>query len=143
MKLYIAGSSKELYRAERWLKACRDAGITITEDWAAQMRQAGPDHLLDEDRLIKAAQADLDGVATADVVWLLHPPTTAPSTGCWGELTYALAKGVTIITSQPTDAYGEASAAQFNIFALLVPKECRFASDAQACDAIVALSRSA
>jgi len=137
VKLYIAGSSKELSRAERWIATCRAAGIEITEDWVASMRAAGPDHAADPEVLVSAAQRDLDGVRSADLVWVLIPPAVAGSTGCWAELGAALAWGVPASLSAPTDEYGEAAAAQFCIFGTLVPERFRFASDTAALEWIL------
>lgn len=129
MKIYIAGSSKEIHRAERFIALARENGHTITEDWAAGMRAAGPESALERSRLTEAAAADLRGIRDADVMWLLIPPVNAPSTGCWGELTYAMALGTPIIASRPTDKYEEAMQEQFNIFLYLVPETKIFAND--------------
>lgn len=85
MRVYVAGSSKDIDRCERAVARCREAGFTITEDWVAEMRASAPDAQLDADHLMACAKADIRGVETADVVWLLAPPASKPSAGCWVE----------------------------------------------------------
>lgn len=95
MRIYIAGSSREIERAERAIKAVRELGHTITVDWPAAMRAEAAngkgDHALTPEEQKRYAEADLDGVAGADLVWLLIPDRENPSVGAWFEAGYALA----------------------------------------------------
>lgn len=110
-RIYVAGSSKDIDRCERAVARCRAEGFTITEDWVRTMRTSAPDHLLDAERLTACAIADLRGVATADVVWLLAPPASKPSAGCWGEMDRAFTSKVPVVYSPPPD-----ERPQFSIF---------------------------
>ena len=88
LALYIATASNPLEEAERRIGGARDVGITITFDWTKAVREAGnasPDDLVVRKA---AAEADLHGVETADVLWLIQPENA--STGAWVELGYAL-----------------------------------------------------
>lgn len=100
MKLYIAGSSEEIERAEAWIARARAAGFGITTDWPAIMR-ARPEASATEADLDDAADRDLAGVADADYVWLLVPSAAQPSQGCWYEAGYADGRGVALIASYP------------------------------------------
>lgn len=116
MKIYIAGSSKDIERCEQWRDRCIGVGIEITEDWMAEMRATPNDALLDHERLVHCALADLRGVEQADYVWLLAPPFDKPSAGCWAELDRALVDGVPVIYSPP----GGGVRPQFCIFTVLI-----------------------
>jgi hypothetical protein len=101
VKIYIAGSSKDIDRCEAWRDRCIGVGIDITEDWMGEMRSTPNEQLLDHERLIACALADLRGVMAADFVWLLAPPASKPSAGCWGELDRALTSKVPVVYSPP------------------------------------------
>lgn len=135
MKIYIAGSSKDIERCEGARDAALAAGIDITEDWMTTMRESGPDSMADGARLIACAMDDLVGVAIADVMWLLTPPADKPSSGCWSELTWAMAHKVPVITSAPVGPM------QFNIFATLIPGHLHFLNDEDALAFLVSLYR--
>lgn len=129
MKIYIAGSSKDIDRCERMVSAVRALGIDITVDWVAIMRASPPDSACDADHLAKCARDDIRGVKEADIVWVVGPSVSRPSTGCWGELTAALALGKPVLYSEPpADALTGQSAPtpQFCIFTVLTE---RFKSD--------------
>ncbi len=73
MKLYIAGSSKDIETAEKWIACARAAGFTITHDWPADIRKEGgsnPDTLTDAARRVYADK-DVRAVASAEVIWFL------------------------------------------------------------------------
>lgn len=106
MKIYIAGPSKDLSLAETWIARCRTAGFEITHDWVAAIRHADegtnpkPAVLINgkyamasdlDERRRGWSLTDIDGVTSADVLWLLVDKN-APSTGSWVELGYALAQ---------------------------------------------------
>jgi hypothetical protein len=74
LRVYVAGASKDLERAERAMTWLREAGCEITTDWVAEMK-AEPlaDRELTLERQQRCATADLLGVIRADVVWFLVP----------------------------------------------------------------------
>jgi hypothetical protein len=92
MKVYIAGASSEMERAEKWMAAARAAGIEVTSTWPEVIRAVGdanPMSASREDRAMWAA-TDLGEVASADVFWLLLGKPTA---GAYTELGYAVMLG--------------------------------------------------
>lgn len=99
--LYIAGASKEIERAERWIAKAREAGFVITEDWPAKVRAAGSANHAPEDVLRDAAEKCEAGAITAEITWVLIPSAETPTAGAWYEMAIALAAGRKIITSLP------------------------------------------
>lgn len=98
IKVYIAGASREIERAEKWIRHVKGVkGLEVTCDWPAAMRAAGADVDLCEDDRRRYARADWEGVERADVLWLLRP--TVESTGAWVELGIALAGKTRVIVS--------------------------------------------
>lgn len=89
MRIYVAGSSKEITRVERVIASLREAGHVISHDWPARMRAMGlDDTALVRSDLVEELRCDLHiGIDTADVFLLLAP--TRPTTGAWVELGYA------------------------------------------------------
>jgi hypothetical protein len=85
MKIYVAGSSRELERAEAAIAACRALGHKITVDWPAAMRANPADHELSPADQEHYARLDIRGVLEADLVWLLIPDRANPSAGAWFE----------------------------------------------------------
>ena len=102
LRVYVAGSSREMDRARAAMDYVRELGGVITFDWVAEIERVGSanDGLTDEQRRSSAA-ADLEGVEACDVFWLLAPET--PSTGAWVELGIALGlrESIRIIVSGP------------------------------------------
>lgn len=91
MKVYIAGSSKELDLVARYTDRVRAAGHEITCDWVAVMRaEAKADHELTPDEARMYAERDRRGVATADLFWLILPE--GKSEGAFWEFGYAYAR---------------------------------------------------
>ena len=91
-RIYVAGASSNIDQIEHYIKKLQDAGWTISFDWTAPVRQVG-DASPDDPKIRRdAALADLQGVGTADVVWLLQPDATSTSTGAWVELGAALTR---------------------------------------------------
>lgn len=92
-RIYIAGASANIELHEHLNSEVVVAGWEITCDWCAAVRAAGgiasPD-----DPLVRreAALADLEGVATADVFWLVQPDPTSTSTGSWVEIGAAITR---------------------------------------------------
>jgi len=90
MKCYVAGASAERGEVSKYMQLLRDAGIAITLDWIALIDEDGgvSNEGLTSVRRHQLAKADLQGVADADVVWLMVPRNY--SAGAWVELGYAL-----------------------------------------------------
>jgi nucleoside 2-deoxyribosyltransferase len=108
IKVYVAGSSKEIERAEAAIAAVRGLGFSITFDWPAMMRASAADHELTLEEQERAALISIGGVASADIVWLLIPHPSRPSAGAWFEAGYAKALGDerrTWIASGPVHGY--------------------------------------
>lgn len=77
-RVYVAGPSSDLYRARDVMRRLRVRGATITHDWVADIERLGGRLPGDHDERRRCAEADLQGVATADYVVLLEG---APSRG--------------------------------------------------------------
>jgi hypothetical protein len=75
-RVYVAGPSSDMPRCRAVMRELERRGATVTHDWVAQIERAGG--RLPEDRAERraAVNADLAGVAAADVVLgLLGPPS--------------------------------------------------------------------
>jgi hypothetical protein len=96
-RIYVAGASAQIELIENYLDALRLAGWSITVDWCAAVRAAG-NVASPEDPAVRkgAALADLEGVATADVLWLVQPEGSSTSTGAWVELGFGLAQRMNV-----------------------------------------------
>lgn len=101
-KIYVAGASKEIERAERAIAWCREDDHTITFDWTVGMRAAFKRSELDAGRQhdsdagskaarLEAAVNDTRGVLEADVLWVLVPDKGLYTNGIWAELGIAAA----------------------------------------------------
>ena len=92
LKVYVAGSSAEVERAERVIASLRAMGHVVTFDWTRSVReyrsQGYRDADLDDDRCAMIASEDLDAVRRADALLFLSPEE--PTTGAWVELGCAL-----------------------------------------------------
>lgn len=98
--IYVAASSKQLWRAKQAMAALRERGYTISHDWVLDVETVGsanPPDASDTDRETWA-YADLKGVRTADAVWVLMPAEN-PSFGAGVEFGVALGCGIPIIAS--------------------------------------------
>lgn len=93
MKVYIAGASQEIERAERAIHLARVAAFEIAFDWPAQVREVGDANPADASDGQRRAWADalLTGVDGCHAFWLLAP--AAPTIGAWIEFGRALARG--------------------------------------------------
>lgn len=92
--IYVAAASREIELAERCMAELRSHGWTVTVDWCAEMREAGPDHGLPFWRQQHHAREDIAGVLRASTLWLLAPAPGVESRGAWVELGAALVGGV-------------------------------------------------
>lgn len=96
-KLYIAAPAAELGRATHWMTQARTRGFIITYDWtvdirrAAESGQSGGDSALPRHARKRYARQDMEGVTTAEGLWLLAPSEGFRATGAWVELGAALA----------------------------------------------------
>lgn len=101
-RIYIAGSSQEMDRAERMMRlVIHEPSLELASDWVALIRSAGssnPDWTLRRRRY--SAEFALEAVAGSDALWLLVPST--PSTGCWVELGAACTARLTTFGSGPS-----------------------------------------
>ena len=94
-RVYLAGSSLEIERVERWRDQLRGAGIDVVSTWTDSVRQVG------ESNPRSASQPERWGwamtcvnqVRRADLAWILVPPVTAPTRGAWCELMVAAIGG--------------------------------------------------
>lgn len=100
--IYIAGASGELDRCESAVAYARSLDLRITHDWTADVRAnllAGKtDRDLTDAEVQRHALADLRAVSECRVLVLLAPAVT--STGCWGELCFAIALRKRIVISR-------------------------------------------
>ena len=85
LRVYVATAFTNVVEARYWIARLKEIGVIITHDWTSDEMPVGQSELT---RSLKAqeelALADIRGVLTADVLWLLSPPTGG--TGCWFEL---------------------------------------------------------
>ena len=92
LNIYVATASSPLELAEEKIRAVKASGHHITYDWTIDVRRAGVGSPDDSDVRRRAALADLKGVMSANVLWLVQPDPTSSSTGAWVELGVALSK---------------------------------------------------
>ena len=90
MRIYVAGSSREIDRVREVQVALRDFGAEITHDWTEAVERWGSrGSALTAEQRAECARADLeDGVAAADVLLVLWP--LAGGIGTYIELGFAL-----------------------------------------------------
>lgn len=137
VKVYVAGSSAELERAQRAIDFIRSIGWEVVHDWVADVRRerlegGRQDSDLSDEERRTFAHKDLTSVGDAELVWLLVPNN--PSTGAWVELGYALALTRVLIHIAPR-IIASGPAAAGNLFCSLLD---RFDTDE---DAMAELSR--
>ncbi len=95
MRIYVAGSSRDLARVQWAQQALRAAGHVITHDWTEVLAKAsGPDETLDDMTAGRAAAEDLRlGVRAAQGFLGLLPSHPLPhSFGFCTEFGYAIAR---------------------------------------------------
>jgi hypothetical protein len=106
VKVYVAGASSEIERAEVMIKRLRDAGIGITCTWPEVIRKVGaanPAEAGHSTRRMWASQ-DLFEVEQANVLLFLLPGAGHNTIGAWTELgcSYALAKKIVMAGKHPS-----------------------------------------
>jgi hypothetical protein len=100
MKVYIAGASKEITRAERWAKRLAEFGIEVTSTWIDNIRKVGKANPADatiEQYKQWAINQCLHEVEQAGVFWLLLPE--CDTVGAYVELGRAFTLGRLIVMS--------------------------------------------
>lgn len=125
-RIYVAGASAELYRAVAFIRAARNLGYEITEDWPQVILDIGKANVgLTPEQRLAAADADLKGVLRAHLVVLLVPAHPSVTQGAWWEGGVAQAVGIPIL------AVGAAHDRERNIF---LAKTCEIDTDDEALD---------
>lgn len=103
LRIYLAGAIRELERCKAWAEMIRNCDRTeLSHDWIAKVDAAVAagklrDRDLEEALRRELAEDDLDGIRSADLVWLLAP--AEKGVGCWVELGYSLATERRIVVS--------------------------------------------
>lgn len=118
LKVYVAGASDEVARAERAIARLRGLGVEITHDWtpdvrAVAERAAGPLSLEDQERL-ERARVDVEAVRRADLVLFLAPDPPLATTGGGFEI------GVAYILGKPVVVAGSHAARRRFLFGVLL-----------------------
>lgn len=99
-RIYVSGPSRDLERCERAIALCRELDAEITYDWTVDVREyAGQSTPSDPDVQRKIALADLEGVASADVVVFLDGESASP--GRWFEVGAAWGRSIPIVAHVP------------------------------------------
>jgi hypothetical protein len=98
VKIYVAGSSNELDRLERFMDAFEAAGHEITLRWTALVRAAAAEGFTSDTQIpvhkaVVDARADLDAIDRCDCFVLVVPEPPSRGRGAWVELGYALRPG--------------------------------------------------
>jgi hypothetical protein len=106
MRIYIAGSSKEVERVKHWQGQARLRGHQITHDWTGDVIANPNDSALTPEHMRRAASEDFAGVYRCSVFWLLAPEVK--SEGAFFELGVAYCRAFItganpdVIVSGPT-----------------------------------------
>lgn len=125
-KIYVAASSKEIDRAEGWMRRLTEVGFIVTSSWVDVIRRVGEANPRDatEAQCKEWAEVDADEVSESDVLWQLLP-VEASGRGSYFEAGLAFGEGIAIVCSGDVKQ---------SIFCAL--HDC-FATDQEAFDAIV------
>jgi hypothetical protein len=103
LRIYVACSSRELYRVSAAMNAVEARGHVLTHDWTVPILEARAqgheEHEMGFEIARQCAEADLKGIERADVVWVLIPQTI--TVGLWVEIGYAIRARKPIIISGP------------------------------------------
>jgi hypothetical protein len=97
--VYVAASSHEIERAEKWMKALRDVGIIVQSSWPEVIRKSGGANPMDVSREQRKQWSivDLEEVKKSQVLWLLCP--VKPTIGAYVELGCGWDAGLKLIES--------------------------------------------
>jgi len=92
MRFYLSAASSEIELAEHWIHELESHGHRCSYDWTrdvrANQREGKTDRDLDNIGRMLVLQRDFEGIAAADLFWMLIPH--ADSIGAWVEFGYAL-----------------------------------------------------
>lgn len=98
--IYVAASSAEIDRAEKWMAALRKDGIVVTSTWPETIRRVQAERALSlkdacnpkvatvSDRRMWSME-NINAVINAEVFWLLVPGPENPSQGAYFEFATA------------------------------------------------------
>jgi nucleoside 2-deoxyribosyltransferase len=102
-KVYVAGSSKELARAQAVMAKLEEHDIHVMSTWPKVIGKVGAANPADAtiEQLTKWTLRDLAEVEESDILALLLPAMDVPTVGAWVELGYAYARNKPIIASGP------------------------------------------
>lgn len=101
ISVYVAASSTDIDRAERWIGALRANDVIVTSTWPENIRKVGaanPRNATLQQRLAWSFD-DFNEIAAATAFWLLVPPLDKPTRGAWIELGAAHIAGKPVICS--------------------------------------------
>jgi hypothetical protein len=98
--IYVAASSAEIERAEKWMGALRKDGIRVTSIWPETIRRVQAERALALKEACNPKVAtvtdrrtwsmeNVNAVCAAEVFWLLVPPLESPSQGAYFEFAVA------------------------------------------------------
>lgn len=107
LPIYLAGASSEYVRVKAWANACERTGdLTVVYRWFDSAHVwTGNDAACPLEVAVEAAEACLDGLGAAAVVWLLWP--REPSVGAYVELGAALERRRVLATKPYLVVTGE------------------------------------
>jgi hypothetical protein len=107
MKVYVAGASSEIERAEKWIATLREAGIEVTATWPEVIRKVGDANPMTASRAQRQvwSATDLSEVAHAEVFWFLLPEGR-PTAGAYTEFGYAVFLGAAAQEARACDIPG-------------------------------------
>ncbi len=86
MKVYVAGASAEIERAERFIALAKTYGAEITHDWTIDVRKEGGSVPASDVDPATFAARDISAVLEADAVVFLVPHQDHATKGLWVEL---------------------------------------------------------
>lgn len=140
MRIYVAGASSEIERAEQRMAALRAVSIEVTSTWPEVIRKVGAPNPMGatRDERMLWSMADLDQVSEADVFWFLLPEGK-PTAGAYTEFGYALMLGGMARAARAAGVIGApefwilVSGTETSIFTALAD---HYATDSEALDAI-------
>lgn len=101
MSIYVAASSTEIERAEKWIAALRGQGITVTSVWPETIRRVQKERAMkttnEASNPKQATVADhrtwsmenVSQIDKSDLFWLLVPAPENPSQGAYFEFACA------------------------------------------------------
>jgi hypothetical protein len=117
LRVYVAGASREIARAEAVIAALREAGVEVTHDWTKTRRaQPGDDSTLDPQVALQIATDCVSGIMNAEALLVLVPDESTH--GVLVELGVAWERGLTIHAARSPSGRGPLEA--LGIFGTLV-----------------------